>query len=83
MQGTFVNMHRPATKKALKSAIAEDPGSVVLEATSMFGNEYGGAVANAPSGSYHVVGPDPYTSRKWYATIKVANGESGLTVTVS
>jgi hypothetical protein len=72
MQGTFVNMHRPATKKALKTAIAEDPGSVVLEATSMFGNEYGGPVVNAPDGNYFVVGPDPYTSRKWYGKITVS-----------
>lgn len=74
MQGTFVNLSRPATKKALKAAIAEDPGSVNLEATSMFGNEYSGPVAAAPDGNYFVVGPDPYTSRKWYGKITVASG---------
>ena len=71
MQGIYVNMHRPKTKKELKAAIAADPATVELEATSMFGNEYGGPLADAPAGSYYVVGPDPYTSRKWYASIKV------------
>lgn len=43
---------------------------VVLEATSMFGNEYDGSLENAPKASaFYVVGPDPRTSRKWYATI--------------
>ncbi len=70
-QGVFP---RFPTKKAMKEAIASDPSSVSLEATSVFGNEYGGLVSEAPDGTYTVVGPDPYTNRKWYANI-VVSGE--------
>jgi len=45
-----------------------------LEATSMFGNEYDGPVANAPEGRYTFVGPDPYTSRKFYGTLTIRDG---------
>jgi hypothetical protein len=69
MQGVFNDgFGRFKTKKALKEAVAEGR-SVILEATSAFGNEYGGDVADAPDGRYAVVGPDPYTARNWYATI--------------
>lgn len=36
--------------------------------TSMFGPEYKG------DGTYVVVGPDPYTNRKWFAEVKVEKG---------
>ena len=71
MQGTFVNDERPRTKKALREAIMHFPEKVRLEATSLFGGEYDGPLAFAPPGTYYVVGPDPYTSRKWYGQIKV------------
>jgi hypothetical protein len=36
----------------------------------MFGNEYGGWVSqHEGDATFTVVGPDPYTSRKWYAQI--------------
>ncbi len=44
---------------------------ISLEATSIFGDEYGGPLSDAPMGTYTVVGPDPHTSRKWYANIIV------------
>jgi hypothetical protein len=70
MQGIYINGHRPKTKKAFKEAIKATPGKVKLEATSIFGNEYGGLVAGMPEGQMaYVVGPDPYTSRKWYANV--------------
>ena len=71
-----------------------DPYSVVIEATSVFGNEFDGSLAKAmdchgpcpitnqekrpflPQHSHHhygpftLVGPDPRTSRKWYATLE-------------
>jgi hypothetical protein len=80
MQGIFIStngisFHRSKTKKALKEA-ASDPASVSLEATSMFGNEYDGPLNEAPDGRYTVVGPDPYTDRKWYATITVSAGQA-------
>jgi hypothetical protein len=72
MQGVYVNNQRPASKKAVKEAIAADPSAVVLEATSLFGNEFGGPVDMAPDGSYNFVGPDPYNKRNFYGTIKKA-----------
>lgn len=73
MQGIYVGYNRPASKKAVKEAIAADPTKVRLEATSMFGNEYDGPVSEAPQGTYTFVGPDPSTSRKFYGTIKVTS----------
>lgn len=62
------------SKKALREAVAA--GSwVSLEATSLFGNEYDGALEDAPDNTYTVVGPDPYTNRKWYASITKRDGK--------
>lgn len=70
MQGVYdKNRNRFKTKKAMKEALAAAE-TVYLEATSVFGNEYGGAVEEAPDGTYTVVGPDPYKARNWYANIK-------------
>lgn len=69
MQGIFVGNSRPVSKKAVKEAVRNDPSKVRIEATSMFGNEYDGNVENMPIGSVTFVGPDPYTSRKFYGTI--------------
>jgi len=76
MQGAFITGSRPKTKKAFREAVEAindggDAYSVVLEATSMFGNEYDGSLANAPKTdkAYYIVGPNPYTSRKWYASL--------------
>ena len=68
-QGVFVAGGRPKYKKDLKSAVAERPERVALEATSWFGNEYGGPILSAPDGTYVVVGPNPHNSRRWYASI--------------
>jgi hypothetical protein len=69
------------SKKALKERAqdyGDDSGTFDLEATSVFGNEYDGPIENAPNGTYYVVGPDPYTSRKWYA--QVIKTDSGIKV---
>lgn len=79
MQGIYINGRRPKSKKEIKEAVASNPASVRLEATSVFGNEYDGSVANAPNGSYTFVGPDPYNKRNFYGTIK----KLGDKVTVS
>lgn len=78
MQGIWINGSRPKSKKQVKEAIASGT-SVRLEATSIFGNEYDGLVANAPDGSYTFVGPDPSRDRRFYGTIK----KSGTTIKVS
>jgi hypothetical protein len=69
MQGIWINGQRPKSKKAVKEAVAAGE-SVALQATSVFGNEYDGPVTEAPDGSYTFVGPDPYTKRNFYGTIK-------------
>ena len=82
-QGIYVNGERPKTKKALKEAIKNYNGkgatSIVLEATSIMENEYGGALIDAPNSRYYIVGPDPYKSRKWYANIT----KQGNKITIS
>lgn len=78
-QGVFIHGSRPPTKKYLKAAIdtineGGDPYSVVIEATSLFGNEFSGSLAMAlrenQYGPFYLVGPDPRTSRKWYANLE-------------
>ena len=71
MQGIHPRM---ATKKALRETVAAGEW-VALEATSMFGDEYGGPLDDAPDGTYTVVGPDPHRDRKWYATITKRDGK--------
>lgn len=77
MQGIFVDGKRPQSKKAVKEAVASFPERVRIEATSLFGNEYDGRVSEAPQGTYTFVGPDPYTSRKFYGNlfVTVKNGQ--------
>jgi hypothetical protein len=77
-QGVYVDGKRVKTKKEVKEAFAENPARVQLEATSWFGNEYDGAVTEAPDGNYYFVGPDPYTKRTWYGMITVKNGKVTL-----
>lgn len=80
MQGAYVGATRPATKKALRDAIAADPSRVTFEATSLFGDEYDGPADGLPDGvTVYVTGPDPYRRRNWYAN--VSRGKDGrLTV---
>lgn len=52
----------------------QDPYGLVIEATSMFGNEFDGSLAKAikegAHGPFYIVGPDPNTSRKWYLNLR-------------
>jgi hypothetical protein len=50
----------------------ERPNLVYLYSTSAFGNgSYEGPASELPEGmTFCVVGPDPYKSRKWYATVE-------------
>ena len=59
------------TKKALKEAFANKPTLVTLYETSM-GNEHKVHFWNSLEigVKYSVVGPNPYNSRKWYATVE-------------
>jgi hypothetical protein len=63
------------TKAMLKRAIAENAANVYMYGTSGF-TPFGDTADNLEIGvKYSVTGPNPYTSRKWYATLeKLANG---------
>ena len=63
---------RVATKKLLKELVASTPNAVYFDGTSAMGPQYSGYADKLPQGTkLSVVGPDPYTSRKWYATVEV------------
>lgn len=64
------------TKTALKRAFVEDPANVILYDTSEMSDKKSRTGTNLDNGvKYSVVGPNPYTSRKWYATVeKTAKG---------
>lgn len=53
------------SKKDLKSAVGQKLRYIE---TSMFGPEY------KENGTFCVVGPCPYTNRKWYAAVTMENG---------
>ncbi len=53
------------TKKALKASVGQQLRYIE---TSLFGPEYN------PNGTFCVVGPDPYKSRKWYAEVTMQDG---------
>ncbi len=79
MQGAYVSYGRPKTKKEFKSAVAEHPELVRLEATSMMGNEFDGPILEMPEGKrMYIVGPDPYT-RNWFANI-IRTGERSFKI---
>lgn len=75
MDGIFINGRRPKSKKEIREMVAAGE-NVVLESTSMYdrGLRTGGPVSELPDGSYPFVGPDPFTSRKFYGTLTVRGG---------
>jgi hypothetical protein len=69
MQGVFIEGRRPKSKKEVREAVSAGR-QVELERTALVGNEYGGDVTQAPEGqAQYFVGPDPYTSRKFYGQV--------------
>ena len=56
---------RYPTKKALKEAVGQP---LRYTETSIFGAEY------RANGVVYVVGPCPYTNRKWYAQVTMKRG---------
>jgi len=65
-----------ATKAALKAAVRADPADVLFSCTAELGPAFSGRVTEMPEGVVlQVCGPDPYRSRKWYASVrKTARG---------
>lgn len=78
-QGIFIgdSRIRPDSKKQVKELLLTQPEAVYLEATSTFG-EYDGPASGLPEGkTVYIVGPDPYTNRKFYGQIR-KNGNGRL-----
>ena len=72
--GVFIKGRRPASKKAIKEALATDPKSVSIESTSMFGGGFSGTVTeDMPEITF--AGPDPHNSRKFYGQIGFKGGK--------
>lgn len=78
MDGIFIGGYRPKSKKEIREAVSTRPQQVRIQSTSMFGG-FDGLLSNAPAGRYDFVGPDPYTSRKFYGSITVT-GSGTVTV---
>ena len=76
MQGLYINNRRPATKKEVRETLRDNPEQISIENTSMFeGSDFHGMIVDLPEGSeVTIVGPDPFTKRDFYATIKRKNG---------
>jgi len=79
--GAYVSSKRPASKKALKEAVKNAPDTVVFDATSMYDTRSSYSPTDIPNGTtLSVTGPDPFTNRKWYASVKL-NAKGAVTVT--
>lgn len=82
--GVWYAGDRIRTKKQLKELLVDDPELVIFDHTSMFDGcpampVVNGRVTDAVSIPdavvMTVVGPDPYTDRKWYASVWQVNGK--------
>jgi hypothetical protein len=80
--GAYVNNARPASKAALKRAMKEAPETVRFDRTAAVGPDAGKPDikgTEVPEGdTMVVVGPNPYTERKWYGNVK--HGRNGVVV---
>jgi hypothetical protein len=68
------------SKAAMKRAIVADPNRVRFTSVATLGPTWTGSatdfLTDGPAGvKLTVVGPDPYTDRKWYGTVEVKNGQ--------
>lgn len=82
MQGIFIDHRRPKSKKEIREVLASDPDRVVLERTSLFGDELYGPVPRLTAGTYYFVGPDPYSDRRFYGQLIVTGTPSTYKVRV-
>ena len=81
--GAYVNGERPKSKKALREAFTNAPESVKFDSTGApwFGGHYPQiipALELEEGVTYVVVGPDPYSDRRWYGN--VVRGPKGWVV---
>ncbi len=72
--GASLNGARIASKAAFKRAVKETPEAVEFDSTSPMGTQFDGGPSDLTAGvKLSVVGPDPYTNRRWYATVERTN----------
>lgn len=84
--GIWIDGKAPASKAAIKRALASQEMAVEFFNTSAFGPDSGRVYSvdcvtgtpTIPDGTHAIVGPDPYTKRNFYGTLTVKGG----TVTV-
>ena len=84
--GALIDGLRPLTKKELREAVAAYPDSVSFDATSIiiqpaeggYGTPQASLDAVREGHKLSVVGPDPFTNRRWYATVEM--GKNGIKV---
>lgn len=69
--GVYVDGARPKTKKALTEALRDNPASVRFDRTALFdeGDNIKGDDIPAEI-TLTVTGPDPFTARRWYASVR-------------
>lgn len=68
--GAYVEGERAPSKKALREAVKAHPESVRFDLTSQFDGQGDWTPEDVgPGVTLSVVGPDPYTSRRWYASV--------------
>jgi hypothetical protein len=77
----FSGKHRIKSKTALKRLLAESPADVlfdVFDINHTGPREY--RASEIPDGvAFQVAGPDPETSRVWYASVSLVNGVPKIT----
>lgn len=84
--GASYQWRRVKTKAELKRLLKAEPQNVTFDTTSLHAKPetvIASDLGNRPHGaseSWSIVGPDPYSKRDWYATVKV-NAKKNLVVT--
>lgn len=67
----YINNRPARTKKALKEAVKAAPQTVMFESVGGHNADFCGGIEDIPEGTtLTVVGPDPFTKRSWYASVK-------------
>ena len=68
------------TKKALKEAFKAEPALVTLLPTELFTTDMPTLASDVkPGEAWSIVGPNPYSDRRWYATVE-HNSKGQVTV---
>lgn len=74
--GPYAHKDGTVSEHATVTNGLNDLARITIEATSMFGNEYGGSLADMPETTkVTFVGPDPYTKRNFYGNIEFKAGK--------